>query len=148
MSRRARRLVYDTNVIVSAVLSPEGDCDRLLKRVVERDVILVVSAAILNEYERILTRDAVARLHQWTPDQIDALLVSISNHAMSVEPAEIPKVVAGDPTDDIFLAAARTAAAEIIVSGDRHLLALGAYEGIQILRPREMLLILQSHSRS
>jgi putative PIN family toxin of toxin-antitoxin system len=148
MNRQRVRLVYDTNVIISAVLTPDGDCDQLLQRVVARDVVLVVSPAVLGEYERILTRDSVSRIHQWSPGQIDAFLISISEHAMNVAPGEVLEVIARDPSDNVFVAAAVAARAQFIVSGDKHLLDLGSYQGIQVVRPREMLLILASDTMS
>jgi len=44
-----------------------------------------------------------------------------------------------DPDDDKFIDAALSAEATIIVSGDRHLLAFGTVEGIEILTARQFL---------
>ena len=143
---RLRRLVYDTNVIISAVLTPEGFCDQLLQLVVCRQVSLIVSLQVLDEYERVLTRDSVARLHQWTPAQVSALVNTIAEHSAIVEPLETPEVIASDPSDNIFLATAETGRAEFIVSGDRHLLKIQSYQGIEVLRPHEMLEFLRVES--
>ena len=56
-----------------------------------------------------------------------------------VEPAAIPPVILSDPDDDAVLACALAAQAEAIVSGDGHLLQLGAYVAIPIL-PAEILI--------
>ena len=49
------------------------------------------------------------------------------------------RIVAADPDDDIYLAAASEGLADYLVSGDRHLLDLVEYEGIPIVTPREFL---------
>jgi len=59
--------------------------------------------------------------------------------ATVVEPAAIPPVILSDPDDDAVLACALAAQAEAIVSGDSHLLQLGAYDAIPIL-PAEILI--------
>jgi predicted nucleic acid-binding protein len=48
-------------------------------------------------------------------------------------------VIAADPDDDHVIAAAMAAMADLIVSGDRHLLALGTHRSVRILTPAEAL---------
>lgn len=55
-------------------------------------------------------------------------------------------VVADDPDDDKFLDCAVAAQAEIIVSGDEHLLSLGSFQGIQILTPAAFVVLLSQES--
>jgi uncharacterized protein len=50
--------------------------------------------------------------------------------------------VAADPDDNKYLAAAVEGLADLVVSGDDHLLALKAYEGIRIVSAREFLTLL------
>ncbi len=54
------------------------------------------------------------------------------------------KVVAADPDDDAVLECAAVGQAQYLVSGDRHLLALGSFQGIQIVKAAEFLTLLQS----
>ncbi|MCF7993431.1 MAG: hypothetical protein K9L88_01135 [Chromatiaceae bacterium] len=58
-----------------------------------------------------------------------------------VRPAAVPVVVPDDPDDDAIVAAAVTGRADLIVSGDRHLLTLKEHQGIAIVRPRDFLRI-------
>jgi putative PIN family toxin of toxin-antitoxin system len=146
--RRPRRLVYDTNVIISAVLTPAGFCDQLLHKVVASEAVLIVSIAILDEYERVLMRDSVSRIHQWSPAQVRSLVDSVARHSTIVNPTNVPMVITNDPSDNIFLAAAISGVAEFIVSGDRHLLELRSYRGIEVLRPHEMLQLLTTDATS
>ena len=55
-----------------------------------------------------------------------------------VEPAIVPRVVR-DADDDQVIAAALAAQADLIVSGDDDLLAIGSYQGIRILTAAEAL---------
>jgi len=56
-----------------------------------------------------------------------------------VTPASVPRAVLNDPDDNHVIAAAVAGQADIIASGDRHLLSLGIYQGIRILRPADAL---------
>ena len=62
-----------------------------------------------------------------------------------VEPVESPRV-ARDPDDDQVLAAALSARADVIVSGDADLLTLGSFQNIRILAPRDALAMLAERS--
>jgi len=56
-----------------------------------------------------------------------------------VTPGVAARAVPDDADDDHVVAAAVAAGADVIVSGDQHLLGVGLYQGIQILRPVEAL---------
>jgi predicted nucleic acid-binding protein len=56
-----------------------------------------------------------------------------------IAPASVPRTVPNDPEDDQVIAAALAGQADIIVSGDHHLLSLGSHHGIQIMRPADVL---------
>ena len=67
---------------------------------------------------------------------LDGLLERYLNVAIVVQPEAVPRVVPDDPDDDQVLACALAAKAELIVSGDKHLLGLGGqYQGIPIVTP-------------
>ncbi len=69
---------------------------------------------------------------------IENLVLDYVALATVVTPARIDPVIARDPADDAVLACAAAAKADLIVSGDKHLLALGGeYQGIRIVTPAE-----------
>lgn len=63
--------------------------------------------------------------------------------AQIVEPEEVP-AVSRDPKDDIFLACAKAAEAQYIVTEDKDLLVLNPYNGIQIINALDFLRVLQA----
>ena len=63
--------------------------------------------------------------------------------AVLVEPTGSLDVVQDDPSDNKFIECALAAGAEYVVSGDPHLLRIGHYEEIQILRPAEFRLLIE-----
>jgi uncharacterized protein len=92
----------------------------------------VVSAEILDEYQR------VARLlaAQYPSVDLEPVLSLVAVHAEVVEPITLQQVCS-DPDDDKFLACAISAGAVVIVSGDKHLLQLSGWRGVEVLRPRQ-----------
>lgn len=72
-------------------------------------------------------------LEEWQNGRFEVLV----SRAILDEAVPLREPVCRDPSDDKFLACARAAAADVIVSGDSDLLALGRWEGIAILSPRQ-----------
>lgn len=67
-----------------------------------------------------------------------AIVGEIRRLALTASPADVPRVIPGDADDDHVLACAATVQADLIVSGDKHLLSLGAdYQGIPIVTPAQ-----------
>ena len=129
------RVVLDANVFASGLISEEGASARILACWREERFELVVSEAALEEIGRILHYPRIQRQYRLPEDAIGRLLASLRLQATIVYPAEELHVVERDPADNRYLECARAGDASIIVSGDRHLLELGSYEGIQILSP-------------
>ncbi|HEU0156789.1 MAG TPA: putative toxin-antitoxin system toxin component, PIN family [Stellaceae bacterium] len=102
-------------------------------------VELFTSAALLEELAEVLIRPAPAKrlaaigrtARQVLADYVDAVDL--------VTPLAVPSVITADPDDDHVIAAAVAAEADLVVSGDRHLLALGAHQTIHIVTPSEAL---------
>lgn len=96
---------------------------------------IVVSPALLAEYEEILSRARIRRRHGMTYAEVRAEVGAIAQVAQLVEPESMPSMIPADPDDDQMLATAVAGVADYIVSGDRHLLELREYEGVRILSP-------------
>ena len=83
------------------------------------------------------------------PRRLNAIEVFDGYAALTtvVIPAIIPPTIINDPADDAVLACALGAAADLIVSGDRHLLDLNEHQGIQIITAAEALQVLLEAGR-
>ena len=127
------KVVFDTNILVSALVFPGGRADAALRRIVEEQDQLIISKAILAELLRVLgskfSRDSEELAH---------VAVFLSELALTVKPRRRLQVVKDEP-DNRILECALTGRAEVIVTGDHSLLALGEYKGVRIISLREYL---------
>ncbi len=125
------RLVFDTNVIVAGLVS-EGLCHELV------ETHLPDHTAILS---RFLWDELVQKLQDKFSLAADdlPLLDLYHRHATWVEPQPLAAPTCRDTDDDWVLATAIAGRAEAIVTGDGDLLALGAYQGVASLSPRQLI---------
>jgi putative PIN family toxin of toxin-antitoxin system len=128
-----RRVVIDTNVMVSAYLG--GRLETIIVAWIEGKFVLTVSNQIVNEYINVLSRPKfkIARA------ELDDFAALILSKAEFVVPGENIRVVEADPSDNKFLEAAVTGQADYIISGDKHLRDLKEFRGIAILTPSAFL---------
>lgn len=141
------RAVIDTNVLVSRLLSAQGTPATVFQRWEEEQFVLMVSAPILDEYRRVLAYDRLRKLHRLSDEDIQNLVTGIQQVAVFVEVQGILRVVPDDPDDDRFVECAVEGRADVIVSGNDHLLRLKAYQGIQILTPAAFLALLDHENK-
>jgi len=117
---RKIRAVLDTNVIVSALLF-EGETSRLADHWKQGRLTLILSPDIFAEMVRVLSYPKF----QLEEKEIKILLEEeILPSAEIINPKSRRKRYARDPQDDKFIHAALAGSADLIVSGDRHLLEL------------------------
>lgn len=128
------RIVLDTNVFVSGVFFG-GPPHKILQAWREGYVQLLLSPAIMDEYRAVLTELS----SQFPGIEIEPLLHFLAIHSEIVLPHPLAPVIRSDPSDDKFLECALSGEATCIVSGDKHLLRLSAFEGICIMSPRDFL---------
>ena len=121
------RVVFDTNILVSALAFPGGRGDEALRRIVAGQDSLALSRPILDEFLSVL-----ARKFAHDRDALARVAVFLSELGEFVEPTESLAVLADEP-DNRILECALTAGAQVIVTGDRAMLALGEYRGIRIV---------------
>jgi putative PIN family toxin of toxin-antitoxin system len=137
------RAVLDKNVIVSRYLSPKGSPTQILKQWRWNAFDLVVSEAILREYQETLLYKHIQAMHQRNAHVVERIVANFRKLSILVEPSEEVDVITSDPDDNKFLAYALTGCAEVIVSGDSDLLSLKQYQGIHILPPHTFLMFLE-----
>jgi putative PIN family toxin of toxin-antitoxin system len=128
------RIILDTNVLVSGIFFA-GPPSRILTAWNQGLLTLVVSLEILDEYRRVSQE-----LNRKFPTvNIDAIIDLVVVGAEIYQPDRLSEPVCADPDDDKFVACALSAGVGTIVSGDRHLLQVSGYEGIQVLKPRKFI---------
>lgn len=125
-------VVFDTNIWVSGLMW-RGDSAWCLALARAGDIQLAYSEPMLAE----LTGKLRIKFG-FAENRIQAVTYEYRRLGALVKPAN-RLTVAQDPDDDKFIECAVAARAAVIVSQDRHLLALGRYETIAIIKPAEFL---------
>jgi putative PIN family toxin of toxin-antitoxin system len=128
------RVVADTNVLVSAFIFPGGPPEAVYRRVLEGQLELVTSRALLAELGRVL-----AQKFGWEPERAEEAVAQVVRLAEIVAPSEKLSEIEADPEDNRVLEAASEGGVEAIVSGDRHLLALDVWRGIKVYSPAALI---------
>lgn len=113
-----RRVVIDTNVLVSALLTPNGPSADFIGDVLDEKYEVIVTQSILEEYADVLNRPRF----QLRPEMISFFLNWIINHALFIEvdESDYPKEEMSDPKDAPFYVAARCAGALLVTHNIRH----------------------------
>jgi len=120
-------VVFDTNVFVSALTLPGGRADQALRKVVSGEDSLTLSRPIMDELLSVL-----ARKFARDREELARVAVFLSDLGEIFEPDVSVSVLADEP-DNRILECALAAGADIIVTGDRAMLAAGEFEGVRIL---------------
>ena len=131
-------VVLDTNVAVAGLLWRGTPYD-LLAHAIEGGLQCFASAPLIQELERVLGYDKLAGRIASLNTTIAALVADYLVLVELVIVADIAPAVSADPEDDALLATALSADAQLIVSGDTHLLNLKHYQNIPIVTAAECL---------
>lgn len=131
------RVVLDTNVLVSGLIGRAGPPRQLLDAWLEGSYILVSSLYQVQELNHVLSYPRISGHLTLTGPELDAILAAVLSEAEIVEGELDLAGATRDPKDDPLLAAALLGKVDYLVSGDRDLLDLEAYEGIKMITPRE-----------
>lgn len=126
--------MVDTNVLMSAIFFGRAP-GRILAQWRAGDLDLLASPEIVGEYTRV-----AERLAQRYPE-IDAespVILIVKNVGM-VPDISLGEPVCDDPDDDKFLACALAGGVSTIISGDKQLLAVSGYRGVEVLTPRRFI---------
>jgi len=124
------RIVCDTNVLLSGFLFG-GHCRTIIRLVSEGRIDGFISSVLIAELEGVLQRPKFSL----TADQICGIIDLVRQTFVTISPRQSVAVVKDDPDDNAVLEAALAAGAEVVVSGDSHLLDLVEFLSIRILSP-------------
>ena len=132
-----RRVVFDTTVLVSAFLSQGGLADELLTLGAEGHFELVLSSAIIIEaWRTLIASDHIRARYPFSDERAHLFCLSLLEIAVDVLRSTQPlSGIVRDPRDDMVVACAVDGRADTIVSRDKDLLALGAFQNITVVPP-------------
>jgi uncharacterized protein len=134
------RVVIDTNVIVSGILSRTGALAELWNAWRERRFLLLSSPAIIAEVNAVLQYPHLRKKYHLRDEEINLTITLLEQDALRVAgDADVAGSVPADPKDEMFLACALSGGADVIVTGDHHLLDLGVFRDIPIVNARQFL---------
>lgn len=124
------RVVFDTNVVISALLF-EGEASRILPLLWrEKRIKFLVSKEVIEEYIKVLSYPKFSLNNEEIEYLTKEELLPFIEPVQTVRQLEIIK---DDPADNKFLCLAIDGNADYIVSGDRHLLELKTFHKIKII---------------
>jgi uncharacterized protein len=129
------RLVFDTNVYVSAAIYADSKPRRALDLALQRGKVLLSHAALTEVYE-VLSRKQFRRYVD--EEDIRRFLGALTRETESVD-VNVRIAACRDSSDDKFLELAVSGNATHIVTGDSDLLELDPFRGIRIIRPQDFL---------
>lgn len=127
------KVVFDTNILVSALAFPGGRGEAALWRIVEEKDQLIISRPILDELLNILGRKFAREA-----EELAHVAVFLSELGNLVRPRQRLHVVSDDP-DNRILECAIAGRADTIVTGDKALLKLRKFRDVRILSLRQYL---------
>lgn len=127
------KVVFDTNVFVSALTLPGGRGDQALGRIIAGEDSLAISKPIIDELLVVLARKFARER-----EELARVAIFLDGIAELVAPSDVLAVLADAP-DNRILECAVAADAQTIVTGDRAMLALSEHQGIRIVSLAEYL---------
>lgn len=131
------KVVFDTNIFISAFAIPGGKAEKAYLHAIRGDFILYTSVSILTE-----TAQKLREKFSWRREKVFQLLKSISKVAIVVKTSPSINLLSDEP-DNRILECAVSIKANLIVTGDRHLLALEDCRGIRIVKLADFLNLIE-----
>lgn len=122
-------VVFDTNIYVSAIFW-EGKAYHLVRKAINKEIVVFISEAIIAEIRRVLERDfGIGK------QEIDDAINGVLHFAQVIEPKDRVEIMREDPADDRILECALACRANFIVTYDKKLLRLKEFMGTTIITP-------------
>ena len=128
------RIVLDTNVLVSGLLTPFGKCGEIVRMLASEEIVLCVDSRVLIEYGEVLRRK---RFHI-EPRKADAVMDYIHGSSETHLTAPLDRPLP-DMNDNPFLEVALSSGAECLVTGNLKHFPLRCRAGLRVLSPAEFL---------
>jgi putative PIN family toxin of toxin-antitoxin system len=137
------RLILDTNILLSALLSPQGSSAKLLDAWERKRFTLVACDALIAELREVAGRPFFrARLRVGASELLAAGIRDFSLFCRDLPSGP----VAPDPKDSYLLALAEASQAEFLVTGDKQILSLRRHKSTRIVTPAAIIEILKAQA--
>lgn len=133
------KIVLDANQFVSAILKPDSNPGQILEMVRRREVDLLLTHPIIAEISRVLSYPKLVRIHGMDHNTQNRFLRGLIIAGRIVNPEISVNIVTDDPTDNKYIECAVAGNADALITGDKHLLVLQAYENVPIITPAQWL---------
>lgn len=133
-----KKVVLDTNALISGLLW-NGNEARVIEKAEKKEIRLFISQKLLEELEGVLKRAKFTKRLEGKEYTVDKAVAKIALIATLIEPRHKIEEIKEDPDDNRVLECAMFAKASVIISGDRHLLDLKGYSGINIVSASEFI---------
>lgn len=135
-----RRIVLDTDVVVTALRSASGGSNAVLTAVAHGQLVPLVTPALFLEYEAVLKRPEQRLVHGLDLDAIDRFLAALSAASEAIEISFQWRPQLRDANDEMVLETALNGQADALVTHNvKDFLSAAAKFGLRILRPGELL---------
>jgi len=133
-------LILDINILMSALLSPQGAPGKLLDAWERKKFTLIACEALVREFREVAGRPFFrTRLRDSTAELLAAGLRDFSLFFRDLPSGHTAPYFARDPKDSYLLALAEVSHAEFLVTGDKQLLVLRHHKSTQIVTPVAMI---------
>lgn len=135
------RIVMDSNVLISALIAPQGTSAKLVRLLTAEDqIVFLISSDTMEELRRVLLYPKIKKLLKWSSHETDRFLSSIELLSEYVnENIPVPALECRDPKDIQIMRAAVQGQADYLITGDHDLLDLETVSRIPIVSPAEFL---------
>jgi uncharacterized protein len=134
------RLILDTNILISALLSPQGAPGKLLDAWERKKFTLVACEALVGEFREVAGRPFFrTKLRDSTAELLAAGLRDFSLFCRDLPSGPAAPYFARDPKDSYLLALAEVSHADFLVTGDKQLLVLRHHKSTRIVTPAAMI---------
>jgi len=141
-------IVADINVVASGAIISESPPSQVMQLWQKRGIDIATSPPIMQRMERVFNYPEVRKLTGWNDKDVQEFLADFRGTAVMT--AGTTRVSAArDPEDNAIFACAVEAGADYLVSGDeKHVLSVGTFQGIPVVRPREFLSIFEEMKKA
>jgi len=126
------KIVLDTNVLISGLLSPKSSPAKILKLILDELVTVCVDERIVAEYQEVLDRGG----WPFREDRAAEILALINDRAIWIR-AKPLRLSLPDPDDLMFIEVAVSAKADALITGNRKHFPSSAGIGVPILTPSQ-----------